>query len=259
MSAEALGVPRPRPASDPFFVTQPDAAYWAGIVADGGVVTHPDLYAAAKRLRAVVYVEEMGFLDAEHVDSAGQEADAFDEQSFHIVVVQAATETRPVRVVGTMRVIVKADAASQLPIEQDFADAFAAPAVAPSAEISRFIARHEDQGTQHLVAVSLIRAATYQILGRGIDTAYFEIERPLLQLLRLIGIPMEQIGEPHLVQEPGGLRTLYPLRVPVAELPSAVTNDGSGRFSLRDFFQSQEDAGGLGFFDALLMGIPAHD
>jgi N-acyl-L-homoserine lactone synthetase len=221
-------------------------------------VRHPEQYAIAQRIRAAVYVDEMGFLEPDHIDATGREVDAHDGHACHLSVVEAPTVMRSARVIGTIRLIVKADEWRRLPIEQDFPDAFVTtPAIVPAVEVSRFIARHEDPATQHLVAIALIRGVIYQSLSRGIDTAYFEIELPLLRLLESLGIPMIQIGEAREVNEPGGARTLYPLRTPLADVPNAVTTDESGRFSLRDFFQREEPTGGLGYFDDVLTSRPA--
>lgn len=241
------------------FAARLDAKWWIGCVADHSEIHEPALFETARQVRAAVYVDEMGFLAPDHIDDEGREGDDHDEQAIHLVAVQAGTGVRPARLIGTMRLIAKKRDDAPLPIEENVSHAFVEPAPIPSVEVSRFIARHEDQDIQHMVAVALIRAATYQVLARGIDTAYFEVEFPLLRLLQMIGIPMEQIGDARDVREPGGVRTLYPLRVPAAEVPDAVKRDDTGRYSLGDFFHDEELCGGVGYFDEMLAGIDSED
>ena len=240
--------------SGEIFADHPEAAFWIGIVASAGTVEKPELYDAEARLRASVYIDQKGFLGPDSADTFGREQDAFDDQSIHLVAVEN-TKDGTAEVMGSSRIILKRDASDSLPIETDFAEIFdTIPSDIPAVEISRFISQHNNQITQHLVAVSLIRAMTYQILRNEIDTAHFEIEAPLLRLLKGIGLPLESMGKAKRVAEPGGIRRLHPLKVSVSKIPDSVTQGVDGQFSLRDFFKSEEGNGGLGYFPDTLVG-----
>jgi len=243
------------PVSHEIFAEHPEATFWIGVVASSGEVEKPELYDAEARMRGVVYIKQMGFLSIEHADTFGREHDDYDDQSVHLVVVENQKDGKNARLVGTSRLILKEDETQDLPIESDFADVFdTIPSDIPAVEVSRFISRHENQMTQHAIAISLIRAMTYQVAERNIDSAYFEIEKPLLKLLKIIGLPLEVIGEPKEVIEPGGVRNLYPIKITPSMITDSVTTDEHNRFTLRDFFKDEAENGGMGYFPESLTG-----
>ncbi len=242
--------------SGELFEGHPNATLWIGRVAGMGTVEIPELYSAVGALRSKVYIDEMGFLDENRADSFGREYDNFDSRSIHLAVVQKMKRGDGARVTGAVRMIVKENADQVLPIEPEFTSLFTAnPAEVPSVEVSRFISRNDDQMLQHAIGIALIRGMTYEVADRHIDTAYFEVERPLLGILKGIGLPLEELSKkPKEVVEPGGIRKLYPLKIKPSRIIDHVTTDENKRFVLRDFFKREAGNGGLGYYDDTLTG-----
>jgi N-acyl-L-homoserine lactone synthetase len=244
--------------SGEIFQTHPDAAYWIGrIAAADPMASNPDYYDALAQFRANVYVNQMGFLGPEHVDAFGRELDADDDRSVHFAVIENITNGQgPAgRIVGSGRLILKRTVEEPLPVEAQFPEIFHDnPIAAGSVEVSRFISRHPDQFTQHAIALAVIRAMSHYSVNNGVEADYCEIEKPLLKLLDVIGLPLEQLGEPKEVMEPGGLRKLYPIRINPYLILESVTKDAHDKIVLKEFFEKEVPNSGEGFYPANLIG-----
>lgn len=243
--------------SPEIFAGHPDAAFWIGKIAcDANGEGCSGYYDALGRFRANVYVHEKQYLTADVLDSLGREFDEYDNRSVQFIAVENEHESNPTaRIVGSIRMITKDKPEDKYPIEKYFPELFDDnPIGTNSAEVSRFIASYpEDKHfMQHVIALSLMRAATLYAVREQIDDYYCIIEKPLFKSLARIGIPMEQIGEPKEIPEQGG--TLFPIRIRAQETIDSVTTDRTGNIVLRDFFLQELGSGGEGYYPAGLVG-----
>lgn len=240
--------------SSEIFNGHENATFWIGRIESDD----PQNYNALARLRAKVYVEDMGFLSPDDIDaSSGTELDQDDERSVHFGAIEHTAYDGPAlaRVVASGRLIVKRTVEDLLPIETSFPELFAdQPIATDTVEVSRFISRHESKLTQHMLALAIIRAMTYYSVNEGQQSSYAIIERPLLKLLSKIGLPLDVLGEPKDSIEPGGIRQLYPVLINQQEIVASVTKDARNTFSLREFFEVEADNKGLGFYAPSLTG-----
>lgn len=237
------------------FEDSAESKYWVGRVDDSSL--DGSLLNAIGKFRANVMVREMGFLPAQVLDSSGFEFDQEDKRSTHFVVIENTSDTleKRARLVGYCRLILKDSIDSLLPIENQFAEIFKDnPAKSGSLEVSRFISRHEEDITQHTIGLAVIRAMTYHALRQDIDSAYYEIEKPLYNLLRYIGLPMAQLGSSKEVIEPGGKRKLYPIGINPFSIIESVKTDAHDNVLLRDFFRLEHENEGIGFYPSTLVG-----
>lgn len=224
-------------------VAQADS-YWIGKVSEKDQVYDEGYFDNLSKFRANVYVDELKFLTKDALDDEGREIDLDDRRSVNFAVIDKTKE----RIVGSGRLIHKETETPVLPIEHYFPELFEnTPISIGSVEISRFIARHDDEMTQHKIALSIIRAMTFYSLENKVEEAYCIIEKPLLEMLKFIGIPLELLAEkPKDIVEYGGV--LYPVRIRVNEVLGSVKNDKSGRLGLDTFFSSEAYRGGLGYY-----------
>ncbi len=244
----------PRTSAD-VFNDRPEANFWLGRVASLGEVEMPEYYDTLLRFRGNVYVHELGFLDETHIDDVGRESDNYDERSIHFAVIENATEDRDfARMVGSLRLITKVNEEDIYPIEGYFPEVFERPIDTNTAEVSRFIARYPEDPdfTQHMISLSLIRAATLYAVAEGVESYYCVIEKPLMRLLGKIGIPLEVIGEPKDVEEQGGF--LYPVKIYSQQIMDSVSTDKTGNLMLHNFFEQESLNRGEGFYDSSFIG-----
>lgn len=237
--------------SDYIFQESLQSNFWVGKVAVGDVVCEPDYYDALTRLRGRVYTS-LGFIDRDDLDSEGRDIDADDKRSVNFAVLEnQLNDPGTARVVGSGRLICKDQIDLPLPIEKFFPEIFQdEPLSSSSVEISRLISRHPDNMTQHLVGLSVMRALTRYGLDTGKTMSYCIIEKPLLKLLKYIGIPVEPMGPAKDVPEYGGI--LYPVRLNPFEIDGSVTRDKSGSVLLRQFFDDGDNRG-QGYYPSNLM------
>ncbi len=240
-----LSVPHER-----IFGEHPEAVYYIGEVAAFGTIHDEELWGAIGHLRGNEYVHKRGFLPLECLDAQGREYDEYDDQSLHYAIVKSATDGnhKTAQVVAGIRGIVGESDATPLPLEAEFN----LKINMPKSETSRFISNDRNK-IPHIAAVALVRVVVDGLLNRGIPTTYFEIEAPVKRLLEGMGIPLIPVTEQKEVEEPGGIRTLYPLMTPLNEVPTSVVTDFCG-VNLQEFFRSAEETSGLGYFPDSLMG-----
>lgn len=237
------------------FEGKTDYKYWVGRIEE--TQSEELLLEAIGKFRANVYVKEMQFLSNDVIDGNGLEFDEDDKRSTQFAVIENITKENDklARIVGYGRLILKKEANDYLPIEKQFPELFIAEeAKSGSVEVSRFISRHEDSSTQHIIGLSVIRAMTHYCVKRNIDSAYFEIERPLSHLLNYIGLPMSQLGRPKDVIEPGGKRSLYPVGINPFLIIESVKTDAHNNVLLKKFFEQESENDGIGYYPPELVG-----
>lgn len=236
------------------FEDAPKARYWIGKVAVGEHVILPEYFEATGVLRANVYIDEMHFLEPEHRDENGREFDEDDHRSIQFAVVEKTKDNTSARVVGISRLVEKRDDDDLLPIEKLFPEVFASnPAKNNSVEVSRFIARHEKEFTQHLIALSVIRAMTHHSVKNNIDDVYCVIEEPLYKLLSIIGLPMTLLAEPKKLDEYNNTENMA-IVIDPRKVIEQVTRDKTGQLPLTQFFAGEDKNQGLGYYASALIG-----
>lgn len=245
--------------SSEVFQSHPEAVFWIGRLATNagkGILHSNDSYVdALGRFRANVYVHERGYLDASVLDENGREFDEYDNKSVQFAVIENEHEgVLAPRIVGSIRMIQKENESDLYPIEKYFPEVFEEPIGKNSAEVSRFIASYPEDRRfmQHVIALSLIRAATLFSAKENIEDCYCIIEKPLYKSLAGIGIPVEILGNPKNIPEQGGV--LYPIRIKIKDVLDSVTTDKTGNIILKDFFIQEIGSGGEGYYPADLIG-----
>ena len=225
------------------------AAFWVGKTALRSKMLYEGLYQAVAELRGNVYVKECKYLPPESLDDYGREADDDDGRSIHWAVVERL-DGESIRVPGSMRLIIGGEA-NPLPIEEHFSELFSQPLTEGAAEVSRFIARHEDKDyTQHAVALALIRSVVMYAVEHSIDDFYCLIEYPLMRRLGKIGVPMCVMADPKSIPELGG--DLYPIHIKPQNVSEVAFSDTETL--LKTFFLGADTTKGEGFYQRDLIG-----
>jgi len=240
--------------SPEIFKGHEDSSFWLGRVATGNDISRPDYYDALMKFRGNVYVTELEFLSEDHLDEKGREIDEYDQYSIEFMAVENVKEEDDLaRVVASGRLITKENPDTPLPIEHFFPEVFDGKPLPDNAvEVSRFIARHKEDSTQHALALSIIRAMTHYSVDTQVEADYCIIEKPLIKLLGSIGLPMDVLGEPKNIPEYGG--TLYPIRINPYKIIDSVTKDKTGNILLKRFFSREAENKGEGFYPTSLTG-----
>ncbi|MBP9820702.1 hypothetical protein KBC85_01020 [Candidatus Saccharibacteria bacterium] len=232
----------------------PRIAYWIGRTAsypkDPDNAEHPELYDRGLRFRGRVYVDDMHFLRPEDKDELGRETDDLDSSSLHIAVVAMGGGQEDIK--GGARVIFR-DRSGKLPIEEYFTDIDDDLRPKPgSVEVSRFIARDEDEFTQHKINLALIRAITRLCGEHKVPSVYFVIEQPFWDLLQSIGMPMKQLGAAKRLPDYNDTLNI-PVMIKPEEVDKSVTKDKTDSIILREFFDTKRAGNGMGYFQSNLM------
>ena len=163
-----------------------------------------DAFSDILRLRAQVYIDEMGFLPQTSKLPDGTESpDKYDllESTRHFCVYEEAEQTNTA--VGTIRIINKESSEIVLPVEEHFGE-FLGKAPVGSIEVSRFVVAQERRAEHDklFVSILLIRAALSNIIQEDSPRIYAIVEEELLRHLRdVIGIPFEVVGEKKYIDE----------------------------------------------------------
>jgi N-acyl-L-homoserine lactone synthetase len=165
------------------------------------------------KLRAGVYLRQMGMLPPDCLASDGTERDAEDARSLHFAVFARAGGGA--RVVASMRAIQKsAGPLGALPVERLFPEAFAeAPAPGSSVELSRLTSRHEDSDVKAWLTWALFGAALPYAAERGFPPIFAAIRPSLADRLAADGIQVVRIAEPLLIPDYGGVYVAVSIHV----------------------------------------------
>lgn len=205
MSKLAAGVPNEAviPSIETgLFDDNPSARFAVGMLAVGNDVMAgcPEEFTGYLRLRANVYADQTNMIPKNHVSEDGTERDEDDARSVHFAVIENAGRSQ--RVVGTMRLIVKANEdGTPLPIEEYFPEAFQTPAPDSSTEVSRYICRHEDPKLQDGLKWPLFSGALAHIIGHDLGPTYAVVEDFLEKDLQNNRVPIKRLAEPKFLEE----------------------------------------------------------
>lgn len=163
-----------------------------------------DLIRAYLQLRANVYIDQIGVLDAEHRRSDGAEIDEDDERSTHFVLLENRLAIGKIAVFGCMRFIEKnSENNAKLPIETFFPENFEQPVENGGVEVSRFIVRHDEPRQRGRAKINLIRTGSAYLLRNNFSPIYSTIETNFERDLRSVGVPIENITESKYLEEYG--------------------------------------------------------
>jgi N-acyl-L-homoserine lactone synthetase len=191
------------------------------------------------RLRAGVYLRQMGMLPPQCMSPDGTERDAEDERSVHFAVLARAGDRA--RVAAAMRVVHKSAAPlGALPVERLFPQAFAnRPAPPSSAELSRLISRHEDDRVKPLLTWALFGAALPYAAEYGFPPIFALVRPSLATRLAASGVDVTRIAEPRLIPDYGGTYVAVSIRVEALARRNTRAAAGAeafvpGRFSYFD-------------------------
>lgn len=238
----------PEVATDMFRV-QDSAAFWIGVVATPELVMEPEIFTAARSLRAGVYIDKNNFLPESARQSDGGETDSDDPRSVHFVVVEKSDPIS--RLVGTSRLIMKNNKNEPLPVERYFPEAFhKSDASVNPAEVSRFIAQHPNKSIQRAISLSLIRAMAFEAFENGSRPVYAVIEANFARLLKGVGLPFEQITATKQIEAYHNTQNMAVKFEPEEVFTTAM--DGKAEI-LSTFFRRSPQLLGLGYYDQSLI------
>ncbi len=249
LTADQLSVP----VDSEVFSNHPDAPFYVGVVAMTGLEFQPELYEAAGRLRANVYIDEKHFLPETARDRDGIERDADDGRSVHFVVVENRGPEEKPRVVGTSRLILKRTIEDDLPVEHYFPEAFGDEgAPVRSAEVSRFIARHPDRMTQGKVSLGLVRAMASWMSNHVHRPAYAVVEAGLARMFDNIDLPYESISQFANLPEYNNTRNEAIMLEPQRVLQEVRAEKHVASPIMAAFFGHTYEHKGVGYFDGTM-------
>jgi len=233
------------------FKASPDAEIWLGVTGDESGVFLPDVYTAARILRANKYIEK-GFLNENARQADGGEMDADDWRSTHFVALEPRQNGR-VEVVGNIRSILKRTENDLLPIEYHFPDAFLQePAPVGSVEASRFIENHAEKPVGSAISLALMRAINARSYEKARQPVYAIVEAGLKRRFSIVGLPLELIAEPRPLAEYGNTVNMA-VKFNPKEIMDAVDSDIEGVKLITGFFKSARQNSGLGYYDRSLV------
>lgn len=235
--------------AEPLFEDTTGGKYWVGVVAVGETILRPEEYQATRRLRAAVYIDEMGFLDEAHREDDGGESDADDARSIHFGIVEhPGDETEENIARGTLRLIFKQSESTLLPAEKYFPEAFEkSPAPLRSVEASRYIARHEDTMQQRLIFLAEIRCMVLQAIEMGIPNIYAIIEEPFARNMRLNRLPFDRISEPKMIEDYNSVN--FAIRLDPNEVLEAAKRNEKAQALLLELIRKTSDGLGIGYYN----------
>lgn len=236
------------------FAQNTDSTFWVGKIADlNGELKDSELIESVARLRANVYIDEKKYLGEEARKDDGTESDENDLRSIRFAAIENIGYPAA-RTIACGRAIVKLSLEDPLPIETYFPEVFGGEKLPlGSVEISRFISRHPNKLTQHTASLAVIRAMAFETVRIQAPSDYCIIERPLLKMLKGIGLPVEQLGQEKNIPEQNGV--LYPVEInPAKILEIALSKEEKAANAiLQMFFANEEVTSGLGYFPETLM------
>jgi N-acyl-L-homoserine lactone synthetase len=202
------------------------AALAIGVLAVGDAVVPglEDEYRAYSLLRGRVYLEEH-FTTDDRLNPDGSETDPDDCRSIHFGVIENDRSNERHRMIGTMRLIAKSDAAdAPLPVEHHFPEIFKdAPAPPLSAEVSRLICVHEHATLQNFCKWPLFTAALTYTTAHNLAPIYAVVTERFRRILRHFGVPLSAIAEPRYIPEINA--TKQPTVVDTGALRASITRD----------------------------------
>ncbi|HEV2403096.1 MAG TPA: acyl-homoserine-lactone synthase [Candidatus Saccharimonadales bacterium] len=154
------------------------------------------------RLRGNVYGRQARIVDPDLINCVdGTERDADDARSVHIGGFENL-DVGTARVVHAIRLILRGwPHSGPLPIEGFFPDVFDRdPAPPLSAEVSRFISRHEDEDIQESLKWPGFNVALAYAMTHGLERGYAVLEEPVLFDLQRSGVPLQDIARPRYIE-----------------------------------------------------------
>ncbi len=237
--------------SSEVFDEHENARFWIGVVATPELVSMPEEYTAARRLRANVYIEKYHFLEPSARQVDGGETDVDDARSAQLAVVENRLDDE--KLVGTARLIQKTNIDEKLPVEMFFPEAFVdADASVGSLEASRFIAQHTDRMTQHTISLSLMRAMAARGHAQGAEYIYAVIESHLARLFEGVGMPFEEIAPEKPIPEYHNTLNMA-VRFDPKEIFDVVQRDIKKKEIISTFFEDALVSLGVGHYDETLI------
>jgi N-acyl-L-homoserine lactone synthetase len=207
------------------FVNCPTARLAIGVLAVGNT-SLPGLeneFKAYALLRGRVYLQERYTTEA-FLQPDFSESDADDERSVHFGLLENAAISRPKRMIGGMRLIVKRTSEDRpLPIEHHFPEILGRTPVGPhSVEVSRLICRHENPSLQSYGMLPLFAAGLTHTNANALGPVYGVVTKRLKRVLSHIGVSAVQLGEAKYIPEINSDK--LPILVDTPGLERSITN-----------------------------------
>lgn len=191
------------------FYGHEDKRFAIGVYSPEQVMSYqPDsVIQAYLRLRANVYVDQAGILGNDSKRHDGTELDENDERSTHFVVLENLVGKVAAR--ACSRLIIKDTAKDQkLPIEDFFPEVFSDGLPPKSIEVSRFIARVNDDRYDHEAKRNQLTAKQRIILAElayacinDLGPVFAIVEKNFGRDLRVMGVPTSVVAEPKIIPE----------------------------------------------------------
>jgi N-acyl-L-homoserine lactone synthetase len=142
------------------------------------------------QLRYEVYCLEKKFLRAEDYPD-GIERDEFDDDSVHFVALDTDDSAQ---LLGSFRLILPSE--HGFPCERHFLIARPSPDPQRTAELSRMVIAPQARPIWRHILMGLSKEVYLYTRANSVEHCYAALERPLLAMLKRLGLPFEPVGEP---------------------------------------------------------------
>lgn len=232
------------------FSERPNAAYYVGLIAAEDTVYMPETFLAARRLRYDTY-NSYGLLADHAMDLDGGEHDDYDTKSAHFGVLKN-TGTVP-KLIAYSRLILNRDGTVELPVEEDYPEAFDQPSGAGASESSRLVSMSREKKERSLASAALQRAMIGWGVNNGFDMSYAMVDQRVIEQLDRFKIPyLEKSGYKYIPQYNSASKVIaidpeqalrYASLKNVLHVPMATSM----------FFRGTKQNQGLGYYGAHLI------
>ncbi len=232
------------------FKEHPRAQYYISLCALNGAQIEPDIFLAARQLRANKYMD-LGWLSEQSRDSDGGEHDNDDLRSAEFAIV--SNDDDAARVIATQRLIMKdSEMEEPLPVERFFPEIHVA---AGEGEYSRLISDSKDKRERSLASLACYRTACHFMNNRDYKGGYATVEDYLFRVLNKAKVPFTQETDFVSIDEYAGTKNAaIGLNMEEINKNFKLTNFKSpASMAAKVFFNSNKSDDALGFYSSNLI------
>lgn len=232
------------------FSEYPSASYYVGLIAAENSVHMPETFLAARRLRYDTY-RSYGLLGGHDMDLDGGEHDAYDMQSAHFGVLKN-TGSIP-KLIAYSRLILNRDGGVELPVEEDYPEAFARSSGQGSSETSRLVSMSRDKKERSLASAALQRAMIGWGVNNGIDISYAMVDERVIEQLDRFKIPYSQESDYKYIPQYNSASKVIAIDPEEALKYASLKNVLHVPMATSMFFNGTKQNQGLGYYGAHLI------
>lgn len=232
------------------FSERQNAAYYVGLIAAEGTVYMPETFLAARRLRYDTY-NNYGLLADHAMDLDGGEHDEYDDISAHFGVLKN-TGSIP-RLIAYSRLILNRDGTVELPVEEDYPEAFKQPSGAGASESSRLVSMSREKKERSLASAALQRAMIGWGVNNGFDKSYAMVDERVIEQLDRFKIPYSEKSAYKYIPQYNSASKVIAIDPDQALRYASLKNVLHVPMATSMFFRGTKQTQGLGFYGAHLI------